>query len=150
VEAITAVGTLAGGIIVEILDKLPKSGFNVGSVDETHVIDCFLALFFFTTTTGASTIGASTTNGASTTGTSTTGTGVFLRPLFFFSCSCVSITFTVATGEAATGEAATGEAAAAADVFMALDDVRPFFIKKWVVLWVVCILFTIDYLCETF
>jgi len=34
VEAITAVGTLAGGIIVEILDKLPKSGFNVGSVDE--------------------------------------------------------------------------------------------------------------------
>ena len=34
VEAITAVGTLAGGIIVEFLDKLPKPGFNVGSVDE--------------------------------------------------------------------------------------------------------------------
>ena len=34
VEAITAVGTLAGGIIVEFLDKLLKPGFNVGSVDE--------------------------------------------------------------------------------------------------------------------
>ena len=34
VEAITAVGTLAGGLSVEFLDKLPKPGFNVGSVDE--------------------------------------------------------------------------------------------------------------------
>ena len=34
VEAITAVGTLAGGIIVEFLDKLPKPGCSTGSVDE--------------------------------------------------------------------------------------------------------------------
>jgi|GEM_PF-1672348 hypothetical protein len=34
VEAITAVGTLAGGIIVEFLDKLPKPGCGSGSVDE--------------------------------------------------------------------------------------------------------------------
>ena len=34
VEAITAVGTLAGGIIVEFFDKLPKPGCGSGSVDE--------------------------------------------------------------------------------------------------------------------
>ena len=34
VEAITAVGTLAGGIIVEFLDKLPKPSCGSGSVDE--------------------------------------------------------------------------------------------------------------------
>lgn len=34
VEAITAVGTLAGGIIVEFLDKLPKPSCGAGSVDE--------------------------------------------------------------------------------------------------------------------
>jgi hypothetical protein len=34
VEAITAVGTLAGGIIVEFLDKLPKPNCGAGSVDE--------------------------------------------------------------------------------------------------------------------
>lgn len=34
VEAITAVGTLAGGIIVEFLDKLPKPNCGSGSVDE--------------------------------------------------------------------------------------------------------------------
>jgi hypothetical protein len=34
VEAITAVGTLAGGIIVEFLDKLPKANCGAGSVDE--------------------------------------------------------------------------------------------------------------------
>lgn len=34
VEAITAVGTLAGGIIVEFLDKLPKPNCGAGSADE--------------------------------------------------------------------------------------------------------------------
>jgi hypothetical protein len=34
VEAITAVGTLAGGIIVEFLDKLPKPNCGSGSGDE--------------------------------------------------------------------------------------------------------------------
>jgi len=34
VEAITAVGTLAGGIIVEFLGKLPKPNCGAGSVDE--------------------------------------------------------------------------------------------------------------------
>lgn len=34
VEAITAVGTLAGGIIVEFFDKLPKPSCSSGSNDE--------------------------------------------------------------------------------------------------------------------
>jgi hypothetical protein len=42
VEAITAVGTLAGGIIVEFMDKLPKpscSGSGEGSARETVIAE---------------------------------------------------------------------------------------------------------------
>jgi hypothetical protein len=58
----------------------------------------------------------------------------------------VSTTFTVATGTAATGAATGSDVLAVLAVFMALDDARPFFIKKWIGY----ILFMIDNLCETF